>query len=106
MSNRIFMNVHQVRDLADKLDNYNDIQTVKLDKYYSVVMQMVDEMEGKAKHGLDTASNHINLESKDIIRRMKGFEIVYKFTGESRDLVDKEGAEAAKSGEIGSVRKV
>lgn len=104
MSNRIFMDVPQVRELADKLGDYSEIQTEKLDKYNSAMKQLVGEMEGRAKRGFETASRHINLESKDNTGRMLGFEKVYKFTGENRLLIDEEGAEAAQADELGLVR--
>jgi hypothetical protein len=104
MSNRIFMDVPQVRELADKLGDYSEIQTEKLDKYNNAMKELVGEMEGRAKHGFETASRHINLESKDNTGRMLGFEKVYKFTGENRLLIDEEGAEAAQGDELGLVK--
>ena len=55
MSNRIVMDVPQVRELADKLGDYSEIQTEKLDKYNNAMKELVGEMEGRAKHGFETA---------------------------------------------------
>lgn len=44
MKERIFMDVPQVRELADKLGNYCEIQTEKLNKYNSAVKELVGFM--------------------------------------------------------------
>ncbi len=97
MEKKIFMDVPAVFAIADNLGNYSDTQTLMIDKYHITAIKMVGSMEGVSKDSLETAANHIKAETGDANGRMTGFKLVYKITGNDRLLIDKEGAEAAKS---------
>lgn len=100
MRDRIFMDVPQVFDLAEGLGRYSERQNDKLEQYRSAVMQMLSDMEGRAKNGLEKASNHINLESQDAVGRMIAFQKIYKFTAKNRLIIDEEAAKAAEDEQL------
>lgn len=104
MRDRIFMDVPQVFDLAEGLGRYSERQNDKLEQYRSAVMQMLSDMEGRAKNGIETASNHINLESQDAVGRMIAFQKIYKFTAKNRLIIDEEAAKAAEDEQLGVIR--
>lgn len=97
MGKGIFMDVPEVFTIADNLGNYSDTQALMIDKYHLTAMKMVSSMEGASKDSLETATNHIKAETCDANGRMAGFKLVYKITGNNRLLIDKEGAESAKT---------